>query len=178
MILPSWVACDSRLRPCIEHLLVLWKLHLNAWHTGTHVCRRSIAHPLCASGQPQHASRAGAHQSCLPAPQAMRTGNVRQLNEALSQHQWTFIQTGTYLVLERLRLAVYRRLFRRVAAVHALSADPGKAHLLPLRAPLPPAPVLPVLVLRVHDCLNEGGRGHTLQGDICQICTKEARLCC
>ena len=66
--------------------------------------------------------------------QAMRTGNVQQLNQALDQHQWTFIQMGTYLVMEKLRYAVYRRLFRRVHGIHAESCEPSKSHLLPLSA--------------------------------------------
>ncbi|KAK9798910.1 hypothetical protein WJX73_008301 [Symbiochloris irregularis] len=65
--------------------------------------------------------------------EAMRTGNVQQLNDALSQHQWTFIQMGTYLVLEKLRMAVYRRLFRRVQALHAETCDPSRAHQVPLK---------------------------------------------
>lgn len=62
----------------------------------------------------------------------MRTGNVKQLNVAMTEHQWTFIQMGTYLVLDKLRYAVYRRLFRRVHAIHAETCEPSKAHQLPL----------------------------------------------
>lgn len=67
--------------------------------------------------------------------QAMRTGNIRQLNASLETNQWRFIRAGTYLVLEKLKQPVLRRLLKRTALLHAQAA-PDKASQLPLRAPL------------------------------------------
>lgn len=66
-----------------------------------------------------------------PIVQAVRTGSVRGLDEALSQNQWAYIASGTYLLLDKLRFSVARRLLKRVALVHA-QADPAKASQLPL----------------------------------------------
>jgi hypothetical protein len=71
------------------------------------------------------------------AAQAMRTGSVRQLNEGLQAHQGAFIRAGTYLLMEKLRQAVCRRLLKRVWLLHR-EADPDKAHQLPLGARCPP----------------------------------------
>lgn len=49
-----------------------------------------------------------------PIARAVRTGNVRLLNDALEEHQADFIRSGTYLLLEKLKLGVYRTLFMRV----------------------------------------------------------------
>lgn len=46
--------------------------------------------------------------------EAVRTGNVRLLNNALDEHQDHFIRSGTYLLLEKLKAGVYRTLFMRV----------------------------------------------------------------
>lgn len=58
--------------------------------------------------------------------EAVKRGNVRQLNDALEQHQVVFIMQGTFLVLEKLRNIVLRTLFQKV---HAISAEknPAKA---------------------------------------------------
>ena len=47
-------------------------------------------------------------------------------------------QAGTYLLLEKLKQSAYRRLFKRVALLHA-QAEPAKAFQIPLGAPLPVA---------------------------------------
>lgn len=44
---------------------------------------------------------------------AVATGDVALLNRVLSANQAQFVQAGTYLLLEKLQLAVYRRLFKR-----------------------------------------------------------------
>lgn len=44
----------------------------------------------------------------------MRTGNLQQLNESLERNQWRFISAGTYLVLEKLKQAVARRLLKKI----------------------------------------------------------------
>jgi hypothetical protein len=49
----------------------------------------------------------------------------------MSTQQTAFIKDGTYLLLEKLQLAVQRRLLRKVWAIHA-QADPAKAAQIPL----------------------------------------------
>ena len=69
--------------------------------------------------------------------QAMRTGSVQKLNDSLEAQQWRFIRAGTYLVLEKLKQSVLRRLLKKVALLNA-ETNPGKANQLPLGAhPLP-----------------------------------------
>lgn len=63
--------------------------------------------------------------------QAMRSGSVQKLDESLERLQWHFIQAGTYLVLEKLKQAVLRRLLKRVHCIHAQS-NPEKSSQLPL----------------------------------------------
>ena len=65
--------------------------------------------------------------------QAMRTGSVRQLNAGLQANQAAFICAGTFLLMEKLRQAVCRRLLKRVWLLHR-EGDPDKAHQLPLGA--------------------------------------------
>ncbi|KAK3282451.1 hypothetical protein CYMTET_9813 [Cymbomonas tetramitiformis] len=67
----------------------------------------------------------------VPVVQAMRTGNVRLLDEALETHQEAFFRTGTYLVLERLRPSVHRTLFKKISLINK-ELNPTKAHQLPL----------------------------------------------
>ena len=55
---------------------------------------------------------------------AMKSGNVRMLNDALKTHQISFIKQGTFLVLEKLRNIVLRTLFQKV---HAFSAEKNPA---------------------------------------------------
>ena len=55
---------------------------------------------------------------------AMKSGNVRMLNDALKAHQISFIKQGTFLVLEKLRNIVLRTLFQKV---HAFSAEKNPA---------------------------------------------------
>lgn len=50
---------------------------------------------------------------------SVKTGNVRQLNDALQEHQVTFIMQGTFLVLEKLRNVALRTLFQKVAKINA-----------------------------------------------------------
>ncbi|GAB4813904.1 hypothetical protein N2152v2_000950 [Parachlorella kessleri] len=65
-------------------------------------------------------------QQYAPIVQAMRTGDVRLFNDTMAQQQFRFIQEGTYLLLEKLRQAVYRRLLRRVWLIHR-EQQPAKA---------------------------------------------------
>ena len=62
---------------------------------------------------------------------AMRTGDVGLFNSTLTSQQTVFIKDGTYLLLEKLQLAVQRRLLRKVWAIHA-EIDPSKAAQIPL----------------------------------------------
>lgn len=70
-------------------------------------------------------------QQYLPITQAMRTGDVRLFNDTMAAHQFRFIQEGTYLLLEKLRAAVYRRLLRKVWLVHG-ELEPAKLAQIPL----------------------------------------------
>ncbi|KAK9812673.1 hypothetical protein WJX72_001644 [[Myrmecia] bisecta] len=63
---------------------------------------------------------------------ALRTGSVKQLNDALATNQSQLIQVGTYLLLEKLKMAVYRRLFKRTALLHRETAEPTKAFHIPI----------------------------------------------
>ena len=65
----------------------------------------------------------------------MKEGSVEALDKCLQEHQIRFIQAGTYLLLEKLKNSVYRRLFRRVAVLHK-EQEPAKAAQVPLGAPL------------------------------------------
>uniref|UniRef100_A0A7R9VIM2 PCI domain-containing protein n=1 Tax=Chlamydomonas euryale TaxID=1486919 RepID=A0A7R9VIM2_9CHLO len=64
---------------------------------------------------------------------AVHSGDVALLLRCLDVNQQAFVQAGTYLLLEKLLLAVYRRLFRKVAMLHA-EAQPAKAAQVPLVA--------------------------------------------
>jgi len=50
--------------------------------------------------------------------EAVRRGDVRLLNAALDANESTFIKQGTYLILEKLRMSVYRTLFKKIHAIH------------------------------------------------------------
>ena len=63
--------------------------------------------------------------------EAVMNGDVSLLLRSLDENQVTFVQAGTYLLLEKLLLSAYRRLFRKVAAIHA-ELNPSKASQLPL----------------------------------------------
>ena len=67
-----------------------------------------------------------------PLIQALRTGDVALFHSTMTTQQTRFIQDGTYLLLEKLQLAVVRRLLRRVWRIHASMADPSKAAQIPL----------------------------------------------
>lgn len=92
-------------------------------------------------------------QQYLPVIRAMQSGSIQEFDEAMVANQFHFIQSvrntrllclllptsdlhlqGVYLLLEKLRNAVYRRLFRRVAGIWSsqLAPDPSKGHQLPL----------------------------------------------
>ena len=58
---------------------------------------------------------------------------MASLTRCLQENQWRFIQAGVYLLLEKLKQAVQRRLFKRVALIHR-EQDPAKAFHVPLGA--------------------------------------------
>lgn len=66
-----------------------------------------------------------------PIAEALRSGGIGTLNRALAANQRRFIMEGIYLLLERLKFPVYRRLFKRVQLLHA-EENPAKAAQLPL----------------------------------------------
>ena len=61
----------------------------------------------------------------------MREGNIQQLDKCIRDNQFRFIQAGTFLLVEKLKLYVHRRLFKRVALLHR-EQEPAKAERLPL----------------------------------------------
>ena len=71
--------------------------------------------------------------------QAMREGSIQQLDECIKDNQFRFIQAGTFLLVEKLKLYVHRRLFKRVALLHR-EQDSTKAERLPLGVHLSPPP--------------------------------------
>jgi len=50
----------------------------------------------------------------LPVANALKVGRIREFNEALKQNEATFIKTGNYLILEKLRMILFRNLFKKV----------------------------------------------------------------
>ncbi|RUS89997.1 hypothetical protein EGW08_002264 [Elysia chlorotica] len=50
----------------------------------------------------------------LDVAQAVRSGNLLQLNEAMQKHEAFFIRCGIYLILEKLKILTYRNLFKKV----------------------------------------------------------------
>ncbi|XP_065177712.1 PCI domain-containing protein 2-like [Sycon ciliatum] len=48
---------------------------------------------------------------------AVRQGNLLLLNSALAKHQEFFIRMGVYLILEKLKIIIYRNLFKKVYTI-------------------------------------------------------------
>eukprot|EP00111_Clytia_hemisphaerica_P005602 TCONS_00016259-protein len=48
---------------------------------------------------------------------AVTSGNLLKLNESLENHQVFFIKTGTYLILEKLKILTYRNLFKKTSII-------------------------------------------------------------
>ncbi|XP_024399951.1 enhanced ethylene response protein 5 [Physcomitrium patens] len=59
--------------------------------------------------------------------QALRTGDIRLLRQALQTNEDQFLRSGVYLVLEKLELQCYRRLMRKIHIIQK-QKDPGRAH--------------------------------------------------
>lgn len=63
--------------------------------------------------------------------EAMKSGSLKLFNDCMDRNQSVFIQAGIFLLLEKLKQAIYRRLFRKVAAFHR-EMEPAKAVQIPL----------------------------------------------
>jgi hypothetical protein len=70
-------------------------------------------------------------QLYLPVKEALYTGNVGLLQRTLDEHRLRMVQQGTFLIVEKLLWACYRRLIKRVHAYHA-QVQQDKPHQLPL----------------------------------------------
>ncbi|XP_078182355.1 proteasome family protein [Carex rostrata] len=62
---------------------------------------------------------------------ALKTGDVRLLRQALQEHEEQFLRSGVYLVLEKLELIVYQRLVKKIYMIQK-QKDPDKAHQIKL----------------------------------------------
>ncbi|KAJ4747623.1 PCI domain-containing 2 [Rhynchospora pubera] len=62
---------------------------------------------------------------------ALKTGDVRLLRQALQDHEEQFLRSGVYLVLEKLELIVYQRLVKKIYIIQK-QKDPDKAHQIKL----------------------------------------------
>lgn len=61
----------------------------------------------------------------LEIAEAVKAGNLRKMNAALAEYETFFLTCGVYLILEKLKLIVYRNLFKRIYYIM-------KTHLLPI----------------------------------------------
>ena len=64
--------------------------------------------------------------------ESVKSGSVRQFEHALQDHMEDYVGAGTYLLIEKLRVAVYRRLFKKVQQIYA-QFKPEKAVQVPLQ---------------------------------------------
>merc|ERR1712154_681645 len=58
--------------------------------------------------------------------EAVKEGNLCDLNEALEKNEKTFIKWGIFLILEKLKIITYRNLFKKVTLLmksHQISVD-------------------------------------------------------
>jgi hypothetical protein len=67
----------------------------------------------------------------LPIADAVRAGNVGMFYAAMQEQRNRLVKDGTYLLLEKLQAAVYRRLLKKVWIIHA-QLEPTKAAQIPL----------------------------------------------
>lgn len=64
---------------------------------------------------------------------AMRRGDVRLLRDSLQRHEDQFLRAGVFLVLEKLELHVYRRLFKKIHLIQK-ARNPAKGHQLKMES--------------------------------------------
>jgi len=50
----------------------------------------------------------------IPLVNATRTGNLSQFRQTLQEHQELFVKQGIFLILEKLKLQVYRTFFKQM----------------------------------------------------------------
>lgn len=64
---------------------------------------------------------------------AVKSGNLRQLDEALEQHEHFFIECGIFMMLEKLKIITYRTLFKKVAHLLGTNQIPLEAFVTTLK---------------------------------------------
>jgi len=72
-------------------------------------------------------------EAFIPVIEALKKGDVAGLDAALQTHQEFFIRTGVALVLQRLRMHVFRRLFKKVYRIMNTNKIPLAAFAVALR---------------------------------------------
>eukprot|EP00118_Oscarella_pearsei_P023178 m.273980 g.273980 ORF g.273980 m.273980 type:complete len:446 (+) comp40581_c0_seq11:415-1752(+) len=65
--------------------------------------------------------------------QAVSQGNLRLLNDALREHEAFFIKFGIYLILEKLKIMIYRNLFKKVFLILNVHQLPLSAFVLSMQ---------------------------------------------
>ncbi|CAH8500861.1 unnamed protein product [Heterobilharzia americana] len=89
--------------------------------------------------------------------EAVRTGNLRKMDSALEEHETFFLSCGVYLILEKLKLIVYRSLFKRVCYIM-------KTHLLPIEVEdVDPDETECILANLIHEGKIKGYLAHQQQ---------------
>ena len=63
---------------------------------------------------------------------AIKTGSVREFEKALNERMEDYVEAGIFLLIEKLRVRVYRRLLKRTQIIHGLF-KPDKAVQVPLK---------------------------------------------
>lgn len=63
---------------------------------------------------------------------AVAAGDVGLFHQALAAQQYRLVKTGLYLLVDKLQVAVYRRLIKKCVMVNRELRGPDKAHQLPL----------------------------------------------
>ncbi|KAJ9576957.1 hypothetical protein L9F63_006483 [Diploptera punctata] len=69
----------------------------------------------------------------LDVVEAVKQGNVLQLNKVIQQHEAFFIKCGIYLLLERMKIITYRNLFKKVYLLMKTHQVPLEALLISLK---------------------------------------------
>lgn len=67
----------------------------------------------------------------MPIADSLKSGNIGMFYDSMKKQRNRLIRDGTYLLLEKLQAAVYRRLLRKVWLIHA-QQDQAKAAQIPL----------------------------------------------
>lgn len=67
----------------------------------------------------------------IPIAESLKSGNIGMFYQTMKKQRNILVKDGTYLLLEKLQAAVYRRLLKKVWIIHA-QHDPAKAAQIPL----------------------------------------------